>query len=336
MIGNDFGSNVTAASVPTGYDAQMRQIDPRLGTSSPYSVCNVPGVGTFWFTSELNVAWLPLGQSVPRLIGNSLYSYRSDIDGINDTNRTALAQVVMLYHDLKLKLYLPVGGNNFSSVQFWLDLRPLMDNLASVLTQPSENIPAQWSGPHTGQSIRRVWLENQSGDAEALMGLEGDITNGLFVYELNPLNYSFDDVGASDSNAIDYWFKGHYWTGGAPGYVKALYNTLIDSQGYINLATVTVNDIHATVTNGFTILQLNGSAFSNVTYGNGFRYGTGTLYGQNSANNLGHVNYSSRATVMPSGDALQYEIRHAMGQHFGVNRILPQAKVEKRQPLHNI
>ena len=326
----------TAVSPPTGYDAQLRSIDSRVGTSSLYSVCNVPGVGTFWFTSERNVAWLPLGQSVPRLIGNSLYSYRSDIPGINDTNINALAQVVMVYHDLKLKLYLPIEGNAYSTIQFWLDLRPLMENLASVLTQPSENIPAQWSGPHRGQSIRRVWVENQSGDPERLMGIEGNMNNGLFVYELNPENYSLDDVGVSTSSAIDYWFKGHYWTGGMPGYVKALYNTLIDSQGYINLATVTVNDLHATVTNGFTILQLNGSAFSNVTYGNGFRYGTGTLYGQNSANNLGHVNYSSRAAFMPSGDALQYEIRHAMGQHFGVNRILPQAKVEKRQPLHNI
>ena len=332
LIGTDFGSNVQAGSPPTGWDAQLILLDPRVGTSSPYSVCNVPGVGTFWFTSEKNVAWLPIGSSVPRLIGNSLYSYRSGILGINDATQLQLAQVLMTYHDLKLKLYLPVNGQSYSTIQYWLDLRPLMENLASVLTQPSEDFPANWSGPHSGQSIGRLWIENQSTDAERLMGLEGNPSNGLMVYELSPLNYYKDDVGVSTSSDIAFRYKSFFHPLGAPGYQKYLYDLILDTQGYINLATVTVNDLHATVTSGYSILKLDGSAFSNITYGNGYRYGNGTLYGQASANNLGHVNYSARSPVMPAGDALQVDIEETAGNNFAVNSIRAQAKVQKIQP----
>lgn len=339
LTGTDFGNDVTLGSPPTTWDATLTLLDPRIGTSSPYSVCNVPGVGTFWFTSDRNVAWLPIGSSVPRLIGNSLYSYRAGILGINDAEQQQLAQVLMIYHDLKLKLYIPVNGMNYTTVQFWLDMRPLMENLAAVLTQPSQNIPAAWSGPHIGQSLRRVWIENQSTDAERLMGVEGNISNGTVVYEVNPLNYSYDDVGpgsvisAGTTNAIYFHYKGHYEDNGNPGYLKWWYDLLMDTQGYINLATVTVNDLHATVTSGLTILKLNGNPFTNVTYGTGFRYGNGTLYGQASANNLGHVNYSARSGFIPSGDALQVEVEHAMGGHFGVNRVMPQVKISKTQPI---
>ena len=333
LVGTDFGSDVTLASPPSTWDAQLILLDPRTGTSSPYSVCNVPGVGTFWFTSEKNVAWLPIGSSIPRLIGNSLYSYRAGILGVNDAEQTQLAQVLMIYHDLKLKLYLPVQGNNYTTIQYWLDMRPLMENLASVLTQPSENIPAAWSGPHIGQSIRRVWIENQSGDAERLMGVEGNQSNGQVVYELNPLNYDKDDVGPATTTAINYHYKGNYFDYGAPGYLKYLYDLLIDTQGFINMATVTVNDLHATLTSGLSIMKMNGGAFTNITYGTGFRYGNGTLYGQASANNLGHVNYAARSGVVPAGDALQIEVQKSSGNYFAINRILPQVRIQKNQPI---
>ena len=334
LVGTDFGSTVTSASPPSGWDAALTLLDPRIGTSSPYSVCNVPGVGTFWFTSERNVAWLPIGSSVPRLIGNSLYSYRAGVQGINDTTQTALSQVEMIYHDLKLKLYIPVNGQTYTSLQFWLDLRPLMENLASVLTQPSEEIPANWTGPHIGQSINRVWIENQSGDPERLMGLEGNMGNGLMAYELNPINYYKDDVGVSISNDIAFHYKSFFHPFGAPGYQKYLYDLILDTQGYINFATVTVNDLHATLTNGLDIRKLNGDAFTNITYSTptGYRYGNGTLYGQASANNLGHVNYSARSSTMVAGDALQVEVEETTGNAFGINSIRAQVQVQKIQP----
>ena len=341
LTGTDFGSTVTSVSPPTGWDAVLTLIDPRIGCSSPYSVCNVPGVGTFWFTSDRNVAWLPLGSSVPRLIGNSLYSYRAQILGINDATMGALDKVLMIYHDLKLKLYLPVQGQTYSTVQYWLDMRPLMENLAAVLVQPSENFPANWSGPHLGQSIGRVWIENQSTDPERLMGVEGNALNGLMVYELNPLGYYKDDVGpdlsplgAATSNDIALHYKSFFHPFGAPGYQKYLYDLLIDSSGYINFATVTVNDLHATLTSGYDIRQLNGSAFTNITYSTptGYRYGNGTRYGQASANNLGHVNYSARSPIMPAGDALQVEIEETAGNGYNINSIRAQAQIQKIQP----
>lgn len=544
LIGTNFGSPVTAGSPPTDWDAQLVMLDPRVGTSSPYSVCNVPGVGTFWFTSERNVAWLPIGASIPRLIGNSLFSYRAGIQGINDVTQSQLSQVLMIYHDLKLKLYLPVNGQAYSTVQYWLDLRPLMENLASMLTQPVDQTPANWSGPHLGQSIRRVWIENQSSDQERLMGLEGNPTNGLVVYELNPTGYFKDDVGpilanmaawyrqgigitsasslvsqwadqsgngrhlnqttatnrptvqadgsilfdgvdnfmaatftlnqphtiyvlgkqltwtagdhifngvaanvalyqnsssprvdiyagaggpfstawtldtdmvvaavfngassliqvntsvstegdpgadnpggftlggnnsgaansniqvkevilysaahdastrarviaylqqddnvrasmvSLESNNIPFHYKSFFHPFGAPGYQKYLYDLLIDTQGYINFATVTVNDLHATLTSGYDIRTLAGAAFTNVTYSTptGYRYGNGTRYGQASANNLGHVQYSARSSVIAAGDALQIEVEETAGNHFAINSIRPQVKIQKIQP----
>lgn len=332
LVASNFGSNVASATPPNDWDAQLILLDPRIGTSSPYSVCSAPGVGTFWFTSERNVAWLPIGESVPRLIGNSLYSYRSNVPGVNDAAMGSLDAVLMIYHDLKLKLYLPVNGQTFSTVQFWLDLRPLMENLAAVLTQPSEEFAAAWSGPHLGQSVGRVWLENQSGDPERLMSVEGNPLNGLMVYEHNPVNYYKDDIGVATSSDIALHYKSFYHPFGAPGYQKYLYDLLIDSQGYINYATVTVNDLHATLTSGFDILELDGSAFTNITYGSGIRYGNGTRYGSASANNLGHVNYSARSSTMPAGDALQVEIEQTTGNHYAVNSVRPQVKIQKIQP----
>lgn len=335
LIGTNFGAPITSGSPPTDWDAQMILLDPRTGTSSPYSVCNVPGVGTFWFTSERNIAWLPIGSSVPRLIGMSLYSYRAGIQGVNDvTQASQLAQVLMIYHDLKLKLYLPVDGQAYSSLQYWLDLRPLMENLASVLVQPSENFPANWSGPHIGQSIRRVWIENQSNDQERLMGVEGNPNNGLMVYELNPLGYYKDDSGISTSSDIAMEYASFFHPFGAPGYQKNLYDLMIDSNGYINFATVTVSDLHATLTSGYDIRQLNGSVFTNITYSTptGYRYGNGTRYGQASANNLGHVNFTARSDVMAAGDALQVQVQHAMGNGYNINSIRAQVKIDKIQP----
>lgn len=340
LVGTDFGSSVTAGSPPTGWDAQLIMLDPRVGTSSPYSVCNVPGVGTFWFTSERNIAWLPIGASVPRLVGNSLFSYRAGIPGVNDvTQSVQLSQVLMIYHDLKLKLYLPINGQAYTTLQYWLDLRPLMENLASVLVQPSENIPAAWSGPHMGQSIRRVWIENQSNDQERLMGVEGNPTNGLVVYEMNPLNYFKDDVGpdtsavspaTSSDIAFDYMSFFHPF--GAPGYQKYMYDLLVDSQGYINFATVTVNDLHATLTDSLDIRQLDGSVFTNITYGSGVRYGNGTRYGQAGANNLGHVQFSARSSIVAAGDALQVRVQKTSGNHFAINSLRAQVKIDKIQP----
>lgn len=337
LQGTNFGSSVTVGSPPTGWDATLTLLDPRIGTSSPYSVCHVPGIGTFWVTSERNVAWLPLGTSVPRIIGNSLYSYRAGIPGLNDITQSQLSQVLMIYHQFRLKLYLPVSGQSYSTVQYWLDLRPLMENMASAVTPPSEEFPANWSGPHTGQSIGRVWLENQSNDPERLMGMEGNPSNGLMVYEVNPTNYFKDDVGPDltpgVSNDIAFHYKSFYHDFGAPGYDKYLYDLLIDSQGYINFATVTVNDLHATLTSGLSILKLNGDAFTNITYGSGVRYGNGTLYGQASANNWGHVNYVARTGVAPAGDALQVDVQETAGNNYAISTIRAQAKIQKVQPI---
>ena len=59
ITGTNYGSDVTAASASAGEDSSIKLIDPRIGTSSPNSLCTVPGVGLFGVSSDLNVWFLP-------------------------------------------------------------------------------------------------------------------------------------------------------------------------------------------------------------------------------------------------------------------------------------
>ena len=332
LSGSDFGSNVLAASPPTGWDAVLTLLDPRIGTNSPRSVTFAPTLGTFWFTQDRNIAWLPLGQRHPHLIGDVLFTYRDDVDAINTIDGARLGDVWMVYHDRKLKLGLPIGGNPYATAQYWLDLRPLYEYLAQEVHSVAEpGLSTPWSGPHTAQPISAVWTETEQGDLDRLMGLEGHAANGLYVYELNPSRIFTEEIATTSNNEYLYDEQTFFNAVGAPGYQKQLSKLLIDSRGYIQYASVTVSDLHATLTNALTILQLNGTAFTGQYYGNGLNYGNGVFYGARNANNLGWIDFNERSTVQPIGDALSVRIRapikefirHRMTSHMKINKQIP-------------
>jgi hypothetical protein len=151
ITGTDFGADVTAASASTGEDSSIKLLDAKIGTSSPYSVCSVPGVGLFWFTSDLNVYWLPDGALTGLYIGDKIQSTRRTNQGIESTNTAAVNQVWMAYQYPFLMLGIPVGSDTYPSVQWWLDIRRFPKDVV-------------WHGPMTGQTVSRVWVENQNGD----------------------------------------------------------------------------------------------------------------------------------------------------------------------------
>lgn len=333
LSGNDFGSNVLAASPPTGWDAVLTLLDPHIGTNSPKSICHAPSLGTFWFTQDRNIAWLPLGERQPRLIGDALFTYRDGIDAINTVDGQRLPDVWMIYHDRKLKLGLPVGGNPYATTQYWLDLRPLYEKLGAILrgeADQGEAVP--WSGPHTCQPISAVWTETEQGDNDRMMGLEGRPSNGGYVYELTPTQVFTEQIATTSNNEYLYDEQTFYNTVGAPGWQKRLSKLLIDCRGYIQYASVTVSDLHATLTSPLTILQLNGAAFTGEYYGNGLNYGTGIFYGSRNANNLGQIDFNERSTVAPIGDALQVRIQASV-KEFTRHRLTSHMKINKQTPV---
>lgn len=185
ITGTDYGTDVTSLVASVNEDSSIKLLDPTVGTGSPDSVCTVPGIGMFWFTSDLNVFWLPEGTLVGRYVGDKLQSTVATM-GIESTNTAALRRVWMTYFDHILMLGIPVGSNTYSTIQFWMDMRHLREGQNVV-----------WYGPMTGQSLGNVWVENQQGD-NTLYGIEGNLTNGVFVYQLRVPARFTDAVGTAD------------------------------------------------------------------------------------------------------------------------------------------
>lgn len=241
ITGSDFGNDVTAGSASTGEDAAIRMLDPTVGTSSPYSVCTVPGIGVFWFTSDLNVYWIPEGGLIGRFVGDKLQSILPT-QGIESTNLAALSQVWMTYFDRMLMLSIPIGSNTYPSLQFWMDMRSMMDH--------PDRGPV-WYGPMTGQTISRCWYGNQQGD-NILYGGEGNPSNGAFLYQLRATSRFSDAVGVAD-NPITLKYQTPFKGFGSPSREKYVQAIHLDMASYNGSATLDLVDLEGTLVSGIPI-----------------------------------------------------------------------------------
>lgn len=230
ISGTDFGDDVTAASASTGENGSIQLLDPNIGTASPYSVETVPGVGIFWFTTDLNVYFLPEGSLTGRYIGDKIKA-TGDIEGCDATNRAALNKVWMKYHDRKLYLGIPTGTDTFATKQFWMDIR-------SFLITNGEPV---WYGPMDGQSVGCAWVENANGD-NSLYGGEGDSSVGGFVYQLNAPNVFSDAVG-QDDNLITGVYQTMFEDFGIPSRQKYMRGVHFDLSQDEAVASVDVYDL---------------------------------------------------------------------------------------------
>lgn len=328
LTGTDLGDDVTAASMPQGYDGQVTLLTHRIGTSSPRSIVTAPGIGTFWVTQDLNVAWLPFSQVTPLLIGDALYSRRTDIYGLNHAAGTQLDKIWMVYHDRKLKLGFPIGSDPYPSIQYWLDVRQLQ----GVSPTPEQKLEVAWSGPHSGQTPSYVWVEAEGGDQEVLYGVEGDPSLGTYLYRLSESSITYDTRGVATSSIVSEEGS-HYHTFGAPGFLKYIQRIRIDAGGQLEHTRLELRDLHGDTT-GMTLqlLKSDGTAFSTNRYGNSIKYGTGKKYGQTALNNLAWVDIESQIATASVGDAIQLRIRHATGT-FVKNRVLPHAQVMRQEQV---
>lgn len=230
ITGTEFGVDVTAASA-SGDNGSIQLLDPKIGTSSPYSVKAVPGVGLFWFTSDKNVYMLPEGALSGRLVGTKLISTGA-AQGIESVNLSALGQVWMEYFYPYLMLGVPLGSNTYATTQFWLDIRQFF---TAPQTEPV------WYGPMTGQSVGRCWAETQNSDSRVIGG-EGNSANGLFVYNLRQQGTFTDAVGTSN-NAVAMNYLSYFQDFGYPSRGKYVQNINADLYMPGNTATCQLYDL---------------------------------------------------------------------------------------------
>lgn len=247
ITGTDFGSDVESATASTGEDSSIQMLDPNVGTSSPGSVVTVPGVGIFWFTSDLNVYWVPEGQLHGKYVGDKLRSNGST-QGIEVTNKAQLSQVQMTFFDRFLILTIPVGNATYPTTQFWLDLYEF------TRADKAREDTAIWYGPMTGQSIGRLWREDQQGEL-SLRGGEGNPSTGIFVYNVNePLRF-LDAVGTAD-NTITMIYQTYFKDFGAFSREKYLRSLNFLIRNFEGSPTVSLLDIDRTIVSGVPITEI--------------------------------------------------------------------------------
>ncbi len=235
VTGTNFGTDVTAASASTGENSAIQLLDPGVGTSSPFSVCSIPGVGTAWFTTDLNVYLIPEGSLRGQYIGDKIQSTTQTV-GLEGTTLASLSAVWMTYFDRFLILGIPTGSSAYPNVQYWMDMY-------SWVLYPDRG--PVWYGPMTGQTVGKVWVENQQGDF-ALYGGEGNSASNAYVYQMRvPARYT-DAVGSAD-NAVAMVYQTPYESFGSPSKLKYLRSVHFDLNFSSGTPTCDILDLDETV-----------------------------------------------------------------------------------------
>ena len=312
--GLDFGSDVTALTASTGEDASIKLLDGTVGTSSPYSVCTVPGMGIFWYTTDNNVFWLPEGSLVGRFIGDRIQS-TTGVQGIESTYTGALGQVWIAYYDHRLMVGVPMGTNNYASTQWWLDLKALRKD-------PTKPV---WYGPMIGQTVGRAWVENEQGDNQVIGG-EGNADKGAFVYQLRVPNRFLDAVGFDDYSVVEA-FKPCYKDFGTPARDKFIQSVHLFASSTGVPPTLDIEDLNSILASSLPFELLPTENSITVTlYGAGALYGDGTLY----ASDVGSL-YEYVVEYEAHAHSVSLTLRYS-GSEFMVSKLWVIARPDRKKP----
>jgi hypothetical protein len=241
ITGTDYGSDASSATASADEDSAIRLLDPNVGTSSPYAVCAVPGVGLFWLTSDLNIYLLPEGALSGRYVGDKIRSNNSTA-GLESINTAQLSQCWMAYFNRFLVVAFPTGSNTYADTQYWLDMRSLVEHTDRGFV---------WYGPMTGQTVGRAWAEVQQGN-NAIYGGEGNPSTGAYLYRLQVPGLFTDAVGSS-SNGIAMEYQPYFEDGGYPSREKRIVAVHLDLTPYSGTATVDLYDLDGVVAEDLTI-----------------------------------------------------------------------------------
>ena len=332
ITGTNFDPDVTAATNTTAFDGATTLLDGNVGTISPKSITTVPGLGTFWVTQDARIAWMRFGGNQAQvggspqavIVSDRIFSNQSGVNGINHVNFARLDQVRMVYHDRKLKLFFPVGSNTYTTTQYWLDVRVLLEH---------PDYGYVWNGPMLGQSLRDVWVENQSGDTDKLYALEGNSTTGMFAYNMDVANTWTDAVGTADNDVV--YINHTFFNGfGRPGMQKLVPELQVGVRGSVQNALVTMRDLHGGATaTSLTIKDLDGSTFTSAKYGTSFKYGTTNKYGSGTVDpRMGRINLWEQDKIPLYSDRISVEPSHTTGP-FAIDSISADVQIRRQQTV---
>lgn len=234
FTGNDFGADVTAATDSTE-DSSIKFID-NIGAFGPRSVKSVPGVGTFWLTTNKNVYFVPVGRTAGRFVGTRINNTGgSATTGLEVLDVAQGDEAWLAYSEPYLMLGYVVEGGTFPTRQWWLDLDKFRLNA---------QIPV-WYGPMTGQSLSAVWEEDSQGD-NAVVGGEGDSSEGVFVYTLRATNIYKDKVGTANNN-MACEVSTYHKSGGAPSREKLVQSIEVEMNTVSGSPTADIADLTGTI-----------------------------------------------------------------------------------------
>lgn len=251
FTGTYFGVDVTAstgadsvgeeAGNPAHDNSSIQWVDD-IGAFHPKSVTNVPGIGTFWLTTNKNIFFVPKGQTQGRLIGNRIINTGgSSTVGLESIDLAQGADAWMVYYEPYLMVGFTIAGDTYPEYQYWLDL----DKFRQAPNNPI------WYGPMTGQSISVAWLENAQGD-NAVLGGEGNSSTGIFVYNLQVEDTYTDAVGTAD-NSLACEYSTYMKSGGAPSREKVVQGIEVEMNSITGSATADVADITGTILSGLPV-----------------------------------------------------------------------------------
>jgi hypothetical protein len=105
-----------------------------------------------------------------------------------------------------------------------------------------------------GQTVGRVWVENQQGDNK-LMGGEGNASTGAFVYQLRVPGKFTDAIGLVDT-AIDMSYQTPFKSFGVPSREKYVQAVHMDLNAFSGSATLDLLDLDGTLASGLPILAV--------------------------------------------------------------------------------
>jgi len=239
ITATNFGSTTAsqaAQDANDGDDSRIILMDDGVGTSSPYGIAEVPELGLFWVTSDLNVYFLPYGTLRGQYVGNRIRSV-TDVQGIESMGLNNLSQAWLVYKYPYLMLGIPTRVR-YATIQYWMDIR--------VFAQAGP----VWYGPMMGQSLSRCWVEQELADDYVYAG-EGNATTGAFVYRVRNNAYT-DTVGTTTNNITSKWLT-FYNDFEAPDKEKLIRSLHFDINAHTGTAKLDIYDIDGIQKNDLAI-----------------------------------------------------------------------------------
>lgn len=187
-----------------------------IGCNAPRTMIWTPK-GTLYLGIDKIVYLLPFGSASPLPVSKKITSNRTDVEGLENIPSARISSACATYHDGYYKLSVTKEGENFNTVQWWLDIDRL---------QPDEDgFWGPWYGPmeHSGLGVSVFANQTGNGDSGELMAGESNGANGSLVYQTGRKG-----VLSDISNSIPIRWRSPFNAFGNPVQSKVVHRTEVE------------------------------------------------------------------------------------------------------------